>query len=269
MGSTPARSNTGFGSTTARSPTRARSPGRARSPTEGTVPFAGLPADGKVSVPAPSPPSPFSRPSPYSGVYSFQVRAGAVGTGPGLILGSTCPPHRLFATPVPADPPLRRWRPCPPTVRPGPTSCTSSSVPRLSRPPRLPGPFPGRSRPRSRRLMLSPRLSSGPVRVRLQSSPRPRFPVSGRFPVPRDVVRVNVAPGYSGTLEYRVWTHTGYQPSREDERFVLPGEDDDRWRPAASGNFLVSGLDYPLFWSSRSGRWAWTASRASPRTRCR
>ena len=224
-------------------------PGEGTVPTEGTVPFVGLPADGRVSVPLPSSHAPFSRPSPYSGVYSFQVRAGAVGTGPGLIPGSTCPPHRLFATPVPADPPL-------PTLAPLPSNCQARSnvlhqllgPPSLPTPP-APRPLPGKvpSPVKTPHALPTLEFGSRPVAPSIVSASE--VPGSREVPGSKGVVRVNVAPGYSGTLEYRVWTHTGHQPSREDERFVLPGEDDDRWRPAASGNFLVSGLDYPLFWS--------------------
>ncbi len=58
-----------------------------------------------------------------------------------------------------------------------------------------------------------------------------------------------VSSGYSGRLEYRIWSHTGTQPNFEEDEYVPDAEDDDLWRVTASGDFVVSGLDFPLFWS--------------------
>ena len=212
-------------------------------PDEHQVPFRGLPSDGRVTLPSPpSSPAP-SPPSPFYGVYSFQVRAGAMGTGPAGAPGSSCPPHRLFATPVPSNPAL-------PTPLPPPSNCPvrSNVVHQIFGPPSLPTPpIPRPLPPPAPSVVETPH----PLPT-LEFGSRPVAPSivsAAEVPGSKGVVRVVVSSGHSGSLEYRIWTHTGHQASREDERFVLPGEDDDRWRPTASGDFLVSGLDYPLFWS--------------------
>ena len=221
----------------------ARLPDENDAPDENWVPFRSLPADGRVVLPrsmsrvAPSPPSPFT------GVYSFQVRDATTGPGPARAPGSYCPPHRLFATPVPASTPL-------PTLAPLPSDCQARSnvVHQIFGPPSLPTPPVPRSLPGQ---------SASPVRTphplpTLEFGSRPAAPSivsASEVPGTKGDVRVVVASGHSGGLEYRAWTHTGRQPDREDELFVLPGEDDDEWLPAGSPNFVVPELDYPLFWS--------------------
>ena len=101
-------------------------------------------------------------------------------------------------------------------------------------------------------LLVPARVPTPDPLPTLEYGTRPSFPsiasVAEVPGVPGDV-RVVLSPGYSGRLEYRVWSHTGWQPNSEDDDHVPDSEDDDLWRVSGSGDFLVRGLDFPLFWS--------------------